>query len=250
MNSSAKNGTPRRTVLVTGCTGGIGDAVAVTFARCGWNVVGHYRSRGEKARELKARIAARGVDCSLIKADFSSKSQVTRFIAQAAELPIDSLINNAGGYVEAKHFTELKLEDLTSALMVNLSVPILLAGRLFDGMKQRKFGRIVNISSIAAKYGGGASSVHYGCAKRGLEALTRTLAREGAPHNILVNTIRPGVIDTDFHRKYPKDMKKRLAMIPLKKMGTPQDIADAAFYLGSDFNGFVTGETLTIAGGE
>ena len=237
-------------MLVTGFTGGIGDAIAVTFAQSGWNVVGHYCSGGTKAQELKARIVAHSVDCSLIKADFSSKRQVNRFIAQAAELQVDSLINNAGGYIEAKHFTELKLEDLSSAMMVNLSVPILLAGCIFDGMKQRKFGRIVNVSSIAAKYGGSGSSVHYGCAKRGLEALTRTLAREGAPHNILVNTIRPGVIDTDFHRKFPKDMKKRIAMIPLKKMGTPQDVADAVFYLGSDANGFVTNEIITIAGGE
>jgi len=250
MNSSAKEKTPRRTVLVTGCTGGIGQAVAVTFAQNGWNVVGHDCISGDKARQLKARITDHGVDFSLIKADFSSKRQVNRFIAQAAELQIDSLVNNAGGYLQAKHFTELQLEDLSATLMVNLSVPILLAGCVFEGMKQRKFGRIVNVSSIAAKYGGSGSSVHYGCAKRGLEALTKTLAREGAPHNILVNTIRPGVIDTDFHHKFPKDMKKRIAMIPLKKMGTPQDVADAVFYLASDVNGFVTSEIITIAGGE
>jgi len=237
-------------VLVTGGAGGIGQAVAVTFAQNGWNVVAHDRVSEDKVRQLKERITAYGVDYSLIEADFSSKKQVNRFLAQTAELQIDSLVNNAGGYIQAKHFTELKLEDLSAALMVNLSTPILLAGRVFDGMKRRKFGRIVNISSIAAKYGGSGSSVHYGCAKRGLEALTKTLAREGAPHNILVNTIRPGVIDTDFHRKFPKDMKKRIAMIPLKKMGTAQDVADAVFYLGSDINGFVTNEIITIAGGE
>ena len=237
-------------MLVTGCTGGIGSAVAVTFAQNGWNVVGHDCISGDKARELKARIVAHGVDFSLIKADFSSKRQVERFSAQAAELQIDSLINNAGGYLQAKHFTELEIEDLSSAMMLNLLAPILLAGRIFGGMKQRQFGRIVNVSSVAAKYGGSASSVHYGCAKRGLEALTKTLAREGAPHNILVNTVRPGVIDTDFHRKFPKDMKKRIAMIPLKKMGTPQDVADAVFYLASDVNNYVTNEIITIAGGE
>lgn len=237
-------------MLVTGFNGGIGQAIAGTFAQSGWNVVGHYWGDGDKARELMACIATHGTDCSLIKADFSSKKQVTRFIAQVAELQIDSLINNAGGYLQAKHFTELTLDDLSAALMVNLSMPILLSGCVFDGMKRRKFGRIVNVSSIAAKYGGSGSSVHYGCAKRGLEALTKTLAREGAPHNILVNTIRPGVIDTDFHRKFPKDMKKRIDMIPLKKMGTPQDVADAVFYLASDVNGFVTSEIITIAGGE
>ena len=237
-------------MLITGFTGGIGQAVAMTFAQQGWNITGHYFSSSAKARELKARIAEHGVDCSLIKADFASKRQVNRFISQTAELQIDSLINNAGGYLKAKHFTELELADLSAAMMVNLSTPILLAGCVFGGMKRRKFGRIVNVSSIAAKYGGSGASVHYGCAKRGLEALTKTLAREGAPHNILVNTVRPGIIDTDFHKKFPKDMKKRIAMIPVKKLGTPQDVADAAYYLGSDVNSFITNEILTVAGGE
>ncbi|MCP4377410.1 MAG: SDR family oxidoreductase [bacterium] len=250
MNSLAKNKTSGRTVLVTGSTGGIGQAVAIAFAQDGWNVVGHYCNCATKASELKARIDEYGVDCTMIKADFISKEQVEGFVEQASQLQIDSLVNNAGGYVEAKHFTELKLEDISSVMTVNLSVPILLSGSVIGGMKERGFGRIVNVSSIAAKYGGSASSVHYGCAKRGLEALTKTLSREGAPHNILVNTVRPGVIDTDFHRKFPKDMDKRIDMIPLKKMGTPQDLADIVVYLGTEANGFVTNEIITVAGGE
>ncbi|MBC8373275.1 MAG: SDR family oxidoreductase, partial [Planctomycetes bacterium] len=204
MNSSAKNKTPRRTVLVTGCTGGIGRAVAVTFAQNGWNVVGHDCISGDKARQLKACITAHGVDFSLIKADFSSKRQVNRFIAQAAELRIDSLINNAGGYLAAKHFTELQLEDLSAALMVNLSTPILLSGCVFDGMKRRKFGRIVNISSIAAKYGGSGSSVHYRRAQPGVGAPTQNPAPEGAPPNILGKTNPPGAFDTGLHRQVPQ----------------------------------------------
>jgi 3-oxoacyl-[acyl-carrier protein] reductase len=92
--------------------------------------------------------------------------------------------------------------------------------------------------------------MHYGCSKRALEGLSKTIAKEGAEYNILVNTIRPGVIDTDFHKKFPKDMRKRIEQIPLKKMGKASDVADLVFYLGSDKNNFITNEIVTISGGE
>jgi NAD(P)-dependent dehydrogenase (short-subunit alcohol dehydrogenase family) len=134
--------------------------------------------------------------------------------------------------------------------MVNTFAPILLTANIFMRMKEKSFGRIINISSIAAKYGGSGYSMHYGCSKLALEGLTKTLSREGAEYNVLVNTIRPGVIDTEFHKKYPKDMEKRIAMIPLKRMGTPKDVADMVYYLGSDENKFITNETIAISGGE
>lgn len=111
-------------------------------------------------------------------------------------------------------------------------------------------GRIVNISSIVAKYGGSANSLAYGCSKRALEGLTKILAREGAGYNILVNTIRPGVIDTVFHRKFPKDMDKRIAMIPVKRMGRPMDVAGMVYFLGSEKNNFITNQVVTVSGGE
>ena len=119
-------------------------------------------------------------------------------------------------------------------------------------MKAQGGGKIINISSIAAKYGGSVKSLHYGAAKASLEAITIGLARFGAPYNILVNAIRGGFIDTQFQNRYAKekDLKSRIALIPLKRPGKPDDIAHAVLYLASEAGNFITGEILTIAGGD
>lgn len=240
----------KRTVLITGATGGIGRKIAIRFAEEGWNILCHYFSSDPKAAELKRAIGRRRVGCRMLKADFSSKYQLMEFIGLIRNLNIDSLVNNAATPVVNRHFSQLALDDITSAFMINTFAPMLLSADVFMRMKKRRFGRIVNISSVAAKYGGSDLSMHYGSSKRALEGVTKTLAREGARYNILVNTIRPGVIDTGFYKKFPKDMKRRIAMIPLRKMGAPEDIADMAYYLGSERNDFMTNEIVTMAGGE
>lgn len=250
MNARDRNDDFKGTVLITGATSGIGSEIAMRFARRGWTVLGHYHSSEKKARRLSNAIVKEGALCRLYKADLRHRNQLTRFCRKIGKLRIDTLINNAGTYVVSKHFTRLRVEDLTDAFMVNTFSPILLSAAVINGMKERRFGRIVSISSIAAKYGGSRLSLHYGCSKSAVEGMTRTLAREAAAENVLVNTVRPGVIDTDFHKRYPKDMKKRVAMIPVGKMGEPGDIADVVFYLGSARNRFITNEIVTVAGGE
>ena len=239
-----------RTVFITGATSGIGMAIAIRFAEEGWNVLCHYHSSDENGIKLKRMIDNLGVSCHLLKADLSSTRQIRSLNNKLEEFKIDSLINNAGTYTVNKHFKELTIEDITGTFMVNTFAPMLLSSSIFMGMKERRFGRIVNVSSIAAKYGGSSYSMHYGCSKLALEGLTKTLAREGAEYNVLVNTIRPGVIDTEFHKKFPKDMFKRIAMIPMRRMGTPEDVADMVYYLGSDMNRFITNETIAVSGGE
>lgn len=92
--------------------------------------------------------------------------------------------------------------------------------------------------------------MHYGCTKLALEGLTETIAKEGAEHNVLANTVRLRAIDTEFHKKFPKNMEKRVSIIPLKKIGTPKNVADMVHYLGSDKNNFITNEIITISGRE
>jgi 3-oxoacyl-[acyl-carrier protein] reductase len=149
-----------------------------------------------------------------------------------------------------KHFDELKLEDLEKVFGVNAFAPILIISAIYQNMARRKFGRIVNISSIAAKYGGSKVSLPYGSAKMALEGLTRTIAKEGARVNVLANTIRPGVVNTEFHQKFKKNMTARIKLIPMKRMGTPEEVAELAYFLGSDKNTFITNETIAVSGGE
>jgi len=239
-----------RTVFITGVTSGIGTQIALKFAANGWNILAHYHSSKASAEGLRKRIQALGKRCDLLHADFSTKGGIECLVKKSQEFNIDSLINNAGTYVAAKHFTDLSLEDIVDTFMVNTFAPILLSAKIFKQMKKKKFGRIVNISSVAAKYGGSSLSMHYGCSKLSLEGITKTLAKDGATFNILANTVRPGVIDTDFHKKFPKDMKHRIDMIPMKRMGRSEEVAELIYYLGSEKNTFITNEVITIAGGE
>jgi 3-oxoacyl-[acyl-carrier protein] reductase len=240
----------RRTVFVTGATSGIGSCIAVRFAGEGWDVVCHYNSSDDNAMALKKEITAYGVRCILVKADLSSKFGIDKLVKKIKTLKIDSVINNAGSYLVSRHFTKLTTDDMCKTFMVNVFAPIRITSAVFNAMKNRMFGRIVNISSIAAKYGGSSRSMHYGCSKLALEGLTKTVAREGAEFNILANTVRPGVINTDFHKKFPKDMRARIDMIPMKRMGRSEEVAEIVYYLGSEKNSFVTNETVAIAGGE
>lgn len=239
-----------KTVLITGATSGIGREIALRFAKEEWDILCHHFSSKLEGNQLMQEIKKYDVNCRIFQIDLSSQNQLMRFVNEIKKIDIASVINNAGTYTVKKYFTKLTISDIKKTFMVNTFAPILITAAVFSYMKKRHFGRIVNISSIAAKYGGSAYSLHYGSSKCALEGVAKTLAKEGARYNILVNTIRPGVIDTEFHKKFPKDMKKRIAIIPLKKIGRPEDIAEIAYYLGSEKNNFITNEIIAISGGE
>ena len=237
-------------VLVTGGTSGIGFAVLQRFIAGGWDILCHYNSNHSKADKIRQEAVSTGVQCETVQADLSIEKGIEKLIGCIRKQPVDSVINNAGAYLSQKHFSEVSLTDLMPSFTVNLAAPFILSSCVFPAMCSQGFGRIINISSIAAKYGGSAFSMHYGCFKRGLEGITRTLAREGAAQGVLVNSIRPGVIDTAFHRKYPKNMQSRLELIPAKRMGRPEEAAELIFYLGSEKNTYITGQTVAVSGGE
>ncbi len=235
-----------KTVLVTGASGGIGKEIVKLFSDNNWNVICHYNSSGDKIQELEKYLIDNNRNYYLLKSDFSDEKQFNNFIDKLDEFNIDSLINNAGVSIGNND----DISQIIKLFTVNIFSAILISVSIFKKMKHNKFGRIVNISSIGAKYGSNFLSMPYGCSKLALEGITKTLSREGSLYNILVNTVRPGVIDTDFHKKNSKDMNHRVSLIPLQKMGRPEDISKMIYYLGSEDNNFITNEIITIAGGE
>ena len=239
-----------RTVLVTGGAAGIGAAVSRCFGNAGWRVICHYHSSEKKAAALKEAFEASGSSCRIVWGDLTGQVGIKDFLTEVSDEKVDSLVNNAGAYVAAKELFTLSYDDLIETFSINTFAPLLLCGVFFPKMRERGFGRIINVSSIAAKYGGSLHSVHYGCSKRALEGLTLTLGKKGAPHGVLVNTVRPGVIDTGFHLKYPKDMSLRIDMIPVKRIGLADEVARMIYFLGSEENTFITRETISVAGGE
>jgi 3-oxoacyl-[acyl-carrier protein] reductase len=239
-----------KTVLVTGSTGDIGREIVISFASNGWNVLCHYNSNCENKMLLEKYLKKKKYNYSFLQADFSDQDNLYGFIYEISLFNIDSLINNAGTYLNNFSDDQNKLIDIIKLFNINVFAPMMIVPQIFNKMIKRKFGRIVNISSIAAKYGSSFKSMPYGCSKLALEGITKTLSKEGAEYNVLINNIRPGVIDTDFHKKFPKNMKKRISMIPMKKMGTTKDIADIVYFVGSEQNNFITNQTISVSGGE
>lgn len=240
-------------VLVTGASSGIGACTAELFASYGATVGIHYNSSDREATELGKKIGRRFSSPILIKANLLNPVEregvVQTFIESTGG--IDVLINNAGAHIGTYHFLEMDDDSWDNTLNVNLKASFFLAKSAFSYMMTHQGGRIISISSIAAKYGGSASSLHYGAAKAGIEAVTRTLAREGARYNILVNAIQPGVIDTGAHKKIGRDsLIDRVKTIPLKRAGKPVDIARLCVFLASEAGDYITGQVYGVTGGD
>jgi len=219
-----------KNILITGISSDIGRTIAEEFYNNGNNIIGTYNENADFTSMF-----------NLFRVNFENGEKVKELIEiKLKKNKIDVLINCVGDYRKSNRET----------FQINCISHILLSELVFEKMRKNNFGRIISISSIAAKYGSSLENISYGCSKRALEGIALTLAREGASHNVLCNNIRAGVIDTKFHKRNPKDMNKRKEMIPMKKLGTTEDIAKMAYYLGSEENQFITGETITIAGGE
>lgn len=243
-------------VLITGATGGIGSATASLFAEYGVRLGLHYGHNREKALALQKKIQDNGAEAEVFQIDLldhvARKNLIPAFIKEYGG--IDILINNAGASYDHAHFSELGEESFKKTFALNTEAPFYLTGDAFENMKGHGGGRIINISSVNVKYGGSARSFHYCAAKAALESLTIGFAREGAQHNILVNAIRCGYIDTPMRTTITgyseADFQKRINLIPLKRMGEPLDIARMALFLASEAGNFITKEIFTVAGGD
>lgn len=240
-------------VLVTGASSGIGACTAELFASYGATVGIHYNSSDKDAEILGKKISDRFSSPILIKANLLNPDERNRIVQTFIDSAggIDVLVNSAGAIIGTNHFSEMDDESWDKTLNLNLKAPFFLAKSAFLYMMSNGGGRIISISSIAAKYGGSASSIHYGAAKAGVEAATRTLAREGVQYNILVNAIEPGVIETKFHKKIGRSsLVERVKTIPLKRAGSPLDVARLCLFLASGAGDYITGQVYGVTGGD
>lgn len=243
-------------ILITGASTGIGAKCAKLFAQHGALIGIHYRQNKEKAEKLAEELQnAHNVEAKLFPGDLLEQSVRENIINDFVKSfgRIDVLVNNAGACYSYKHFSELDEDSWDKTISLNAKAPFFLSRYAFNCMKEYRWGRIINISTVSIKFGG-AKNLHYSASKAALEALTTGFAREGAKYNILVNCIRCGVVDTSMHTRidgYSEDLfKKRAEMIPLKRVGKPIDIARMVVFLASDCGNFITGEIFTVAGGE
>lgn len=235
-----------RVAIVTGGSRGIGAAISIALKNQGCKVVANYAGNDEKA---KAFSQAQGIPVYKFNvADFEQTQEAMARISSEVG-PVDILVNNAG---ITRDGTILKMtyEMWKEVIDVNLSGCFNMAKAVFPSMKERGYGRIVNIGSIngqAGQYG----QVNYAAAKSGIHGFTKALAQEGARFGITVNAIAPGYIDTDMVAAVPKDvLDKIVARIPIGRLGRADEIARAVAFLCAEDAGFITGSTLSVNGGQ
>ena len=232
-----------RVALVTGGSRGIGAAIALALANSGAAVAVNYRERAADAEAVAGKIKTAGGRAMTVRADVSQGADVTRMVAEIAAAlgPIDILVNNAGIAIirDLDHLTE---EDFDRTILVNLKSAFLCTQAVVPSMRARRWGRIVNISSGAAR-GAGAIGPHYNASKAGMEGLTRGYAARLVNDGITVNAVAPSLIETDMMRGRPE-----LALrIPLGRLGQADEVAQAVMMLVG--NAYMTGQTIAMSGG-
>jgi len=230
--------------LITGASRGIGHAIALTFAQAGTDIAVNYRTQAAAAAAVCAEIAALGRRSITVQADVSQGSEVTRLVATVErDLGPPSLLVNNAGLAHPRSLDVLTEQDWNTSIAVNLTSAFLLIQAVLPGMRARRWGRIINVSSVAASVGG-VVGPHYAAAKAGLLGLTHAYAALLAREGITVNAIVPALIATDMVADNPR---ARPDLIPVGRFGTVDEVAQVALLLAG--NGYLTGQTLHVNGG-
>jgi 3-oxoacyl-[acyl-carrier protein] reductase len=239
---------------VTGSSTGIGAASAVALARQGCRVAVHYNRSEDEAREVMEQITASGGDAMLVGGDVSDAGEVERMAREVEDRygRLDVLVNNAGSLIERRSFSEMTEDLWDRVISVNLKSVFLCSKAVLPMMKRQGSGRIINMTSVAARTGGGPGSAAYASAKGGVSTLTRAMAKDLVSENILVNGVAPGVITTPFHDRFtPPDVRENMAAaIPMGREGTPEEVAGAVLFLASPWADYLVGEIIEVNGGQ
>lgn len=236
--------------LITGGARGIGKQIAITLAKKGYDIALNYRTDNDELKKLKEEIENYKVKCLLVKGDVSKFEDTERIAKETVDEfgKIDVLVNNAG-ITKDMLLLRMKQEDFESVLDVNLVGTFNMTKNVVTYMMKAKQGRIINISSVVG-VSGNSGQANYAASKAGIIGFTKSLAKELASRNILVNAVAPGFIVTDMTNSLKDEVKSKiLEQIPLKRIGNAEEVANVVKFLASNDSSYITGQVINIDGG-
>ncbi len=236
--------------LITGATRGIGKQIAITLAENGFDIALNYRKENEDLENTKMEIEKLGRKCVAVKGDVSSYEDCENFVKEVISQygKIDVLVNNAG-ITKDNLLMRMKKEDFEDVLNVNLVGTFNVTKNVIPYMMKERNGRIINISSVVG-IAGNAGQTNYSASKAGIIGFTKSLAKEVASRNILVNAVAPGFIETNMTDVLKDEIKENIAKnIPLKRMGNAKDVANLVNFLASNESSYITGQVINVDGG-
>ena len=239
-----------KVALITGATRGIGKQIALTLADGGYDIALNYRKEDENLINTKKEIEEKNVKCLAVKGDISNFEDTEKLVEEVIKEygKIDVLVNNAGSTKDML-LVRMKKEDFESVIDVNLVGTFNVTKNVISYMMKARSGRIINISSVVG-VAGNSGQTSYSASKAGIIGFTKSLAKEVASRNILVNAIAPGFIETNMTDVLKDELKEEIAKnIPLKRMGNTQDVANVVKFLASEDSAYITGQVINVDGG-
>lgn len=239
-----------KVALITGATRGIGKQIAITLAKSGYDIAINYRTENDDLANTKEEIEKNNVKCLAVKGDVAVFEDCEKFVEEVVKEfgKIDVLVNNAG-ITRDTLLMRMKKEDFESVINTNLVGTFNVTKNVISHMLKARFGRIINISSVVG-VSGNAGQTNYAASKAGIIGFTKSLAKEVASRNILVNAVAPGFIETGMTDVLKDEIKQDIEKnIPLKRIGTPEDVANVVKFLASEDSSYITGQVLHVDGG-